>query len=155
MSAQFNTNCPFSLKLTGRRGISNWTFCTRIQVRDNLGTHQLHSLSDFRQTAIRPSGASPIILGLLLEAANFPFQLPSSRITCCLKSKCLQSDARMELELRDHVYQWIFSQVASLHAVNSSPSIMRTTKDYNRKPGLFRYQDRPTLPTFSECRVCL
>ncbi len=65
------------------------------------------------------SGASPIILGLPLEEANFHFRLPSLRAACCLQSNCLQSDARMELELRDDINQWIFAQVASLHAVNS------------------------------------
>ncbi len=32
---------------------------------------------------------------------------------------CLQSEVRMELELKDHTYQQIFFQVASLHAVSS------------------------------------
>ncbi len=64
----------------------------------------------------------------------------------------------MELELRDHIYKQIFSQVATLHTVNSPLLITRTTKVYNGKPAeLFQYQDRPTLPTdstFTECRVC-
>ncbi len=117
----------------------------------NLGTH-LHLLSDFPQTAIQPLGASPIIHGLPLEEANFRFELPSPRAACCLQSDCLQSDARMELELRDHIYQPIFSYSSSVTV--RCP----TTKDYNRKPGLSRNQDRPTLPTdstFSECRVDL
>ncbi len=121
------------------------------------------SLSDFWHAAIQPLGANPIILGLPLEELNFLFWLPSPCATrClqsnCLQSNCLQSDARMELEMRDHIYQWIFSQVAILHAVNSPPLITWTTKDYNRKPGLLRYQDFPTVPadsTCSECRVCL
>ncbi len=38
--------------------------------------------------------------------------------------------------------------------VNSPPLITWTTKDYNRKPGLFRYQGHPTLPTDSTCSEC-
>ncbi len=85
----------------------------------SLVTHWLHLPSDFRQTAIQSLGANPIILGLLLEEANFRFQLPSPCAAHCLQSNSLQCDARMELELRDHIYRWIFSQVASLHGVNS------------------------------------
>ncbi len=81
-------------------------------------------------TVIQPLGANPTAHGLPLEEANFCFRLPSSRAVCCLQSDCVQSDVRMELELRDHVYQRIFSQVVSLHAVNSPPLITRTTKDY-------------------------
>ncbi len=79
-------------------------------VHGDLGTHRPRSLSDFRQTATQPLGASPIIL----EEANFRFRLLSPRA-----ARCLQSDARMELDLRDDIYQRIFSQVASSHAVNS------------------------------------
>ncbi len=71
------------------------------------------------------------MLGLPLEEANFRFRLPSPRATRCLQSDCLQSDARMELELRDHIYQRIFSQVASLHAVNSYQSAVNYA-DYKR-----------------------
>ncbi len=49
------------------------------------------------------SGASPIILGLSLEEANFRFRLPSP-----CPASCLQSDARMELELRNHIYKQVF-----------------------------------------------
>ncbi len=62
--------------------------------------------------------ANPIV-HLPLEEAKFHFWLPSPRTTRCLQSDCLQSDARMQLELRDHIYQRIFSQVASLYAGNS------------------------------------
>ncbi len=66
--------------------------------RHKLGTHRLHSPSDFQQTAIQPLGASPIILGLPSEEANFCLRLPSPRAARCLQTDCLQSDARMELE---------------------------------------------------------
>ncbi len=87
------------------------------QGTSSLRTHRLHSPSDF-DTAIQLLGANHIILGFLLEEMNFRVWLPSPRAARCLQSDCLQSNVRIELELRDHIYQQIFSQVASLHAVN-------------------------------------
>ncbi len=59
----------------------------------SLGTHRLHSPSDFQQTAIQPLGANPITLGLPLEEANFRFRLPS-RVLLAVYSPTVYSPTR-------------------------------------------------------------
>ncbi len=111
------------------------------QVITSLRTHRLHSPSDFRQTVIQPLGANPIILGLPLEEANFRLRCHSP-----LAAHCLRSDERMELELRDHIYQQSFLHVASLHAVNYA--------DYKRRQPETRAFLVPRLP-YLAYRLCV
>ncbi len=80
---------------------------------------------------MQPLGASPITLGHPLEDANFNLRLPSPHAACCLQSERLQSDARMEVELRDHIYQQIKSVVGETlmymsHCTALRPSVQCT-----------------------------
>ncbi len=91
------------------------------------------------------SGGKPHYSWAHVGGGEFPF--PSSFSACRLLFT-VQRENGVGVE-KPHLPADLFT--------SSPPLITRTTQDYNRKPGLFLYQDRPAWPTdsFSECGVCL
>ncbi len=82
----------------------------------NLGTHQLHSLSDFRQTANAASGGKPHYSWATIGGGEFLF--PASFSVCCSPFTVWLFTARCENGVGVERPR-LPSQVASLHAVNS------------------------------------